>query len=86
MHLRILHNANFKCVVDGNPKPVVEWLHNGKRLRGDDYVKIINDSLVYEQVWPPDDLGYYQCIALNKLGSIQASAKLFIYRQGKNLK
>ena len=85
LHSRVDQNVEFRCVADGNPKPVIEWWHNAQRVTPGDYKKITNESLVVEEVFAPDDVGIYQCLAFNKLGSTQASAKLFVYRRGKPL-
>ncbi|XP_075064426.1 neogenin isoform X10 [Mixophyes fleayi] len=68
----------FECEVTGKPTPTVKWVKNGDMVIPSDYFKIVEDhdlqvlGLVYS------DEGFYQCIAENEVGNVQAAAQLII--------
>ncbi|XP_063782551.1 neogenin isoform X11 [Pseudophryne corroboree] len=68
----------FECEVSGKPTPTVKWVKNGDMVIPSDYFKIVEDhdlqvlGLVYS------DEGFYQCIAENEVGNVQAAAQLII--------
>ncbi|XP_075064420.1 neogenin isoform X4 [Mixophyes fleayi] len=72
----------FECEVTGKPTPTVKWVKNGDMVIPSDYFKIVEDhdlqvlGLVYS------DEGFYQCIAENEVGNVQAAAQLIILEPG----
>ncbi|XP_063782549.1 neogenin isoform X9 [Pseudophryne corroboree] len=72
----------FECEVSGKPTPTVKWVKNGDMVIPSDYFKIVEDhdlqvlGLVYS------DEGFYQCIAENEVGNVQAAAQLIILEPG----
>jgi len=62
----------------GLPKPVIRWMRNGRRLRGDEPgVSILEDGtlLILASVSPLDD-GEYVCAAANDAGSTERKYRL----------
>ncbi|TNN29361.1 Hemicentin-1 [Liparis tanakae] len=68
----------FPCPAKGLPKPVIRWMRNGRRLRGDEPgVSILEDGtlLILASVSPLDD-GEYVCAAANDAGSTERKYQL----------
>uniref|UniRef100_A0A8B9L0I5 Neogenin 1b n=1 Tax=Astyanax mexicanus TaxID=7994 RepID=A0A8B9L0I5_ASTMX len=74
-------DITFQCEVSGSPAPTVKWLKNGDAVIPSDYFKI-HDLQVLGLV--RSDEGFYQCLAENEAGNIQASAQLIILDLGKH--
>ncbi|XP_043924903.1 fibroblast growth factor receptor 1 isoform X2 [Protopterus annectens] len=72
--------VKFRCPADGNPKPTLRWLKNGKEFKPDHRIggykvrsqtwSIIMDSVV------PSDKGNYTCVVENPYGSISHTYQL----------
>ncbi|XP_028921921.1 immunoglobulin superfamily DCC subclass member 4 isoform X2 [Ornithorhynchus anatinus] len=81
--------ARLACRAEGEPRPAVRWLHNGRPLRPGGRVRAQGGgghggggSLVITQIGLAD-AGYYQCVAENGLGSACATARLaVVVREG----
>ncbi|CAH1996819.1 unnamed protein product [Acanthoscelides obtectus] len=70
-------DVNMTCKVLGAPKPNIKWIHNGKELTGGRYeIKPSGDLRINRVQF--DDRGHYTCYAENKLGNVNASARLDI--------
>ncbi len=63
------------CRVDGTPRPVVEWYHNGGRLwptTNNSRIQILdNDQIVRISYVSAKDEGLYECKVSNKVGLVQ---------------
>lgn len=74
-------SSQLKCIVTGNPSPIVNWFKNGKPLpndaryqiicEGNQHVLIISDTL-------PQDAGIYECVVKNSAGEARCKARLNI--------
>eukprot|EP00079_Xenopus_tropicalis_P015270 XP_004912739.1 PREDICTED: immunoglobulin superfamily DCC subclass member 4 isoform X1 [Xenopus tropicalis] len=70
--------ARFVCRAEGEPEPTIHWLKNGQPLLSNGRVRIQpRGSLVITQL-ALEDVGYYQCLAENSVGSACATAKLYV--------
>lgn len=67
--------VTFNCSVSGNPKPKIQWYHNGRRLR---YDLIINyeEPKIIIQTFEEQHKGIYQCVAANEAGEAQVTGLL----------
>uniref|UniRef100_A0A665VTB7 Hemicentin-1 n=1 Tax=Echeneis naucrates TaxID=173247 RepID=A0A665VTB7_ECHNA len=68
----------FPCPAKGLPKPVIQWLRNGKELTGNEPgVSILEDGtlLILASVSPLDN-GEYVCAAVNDAGSTERKYQL----------
>uniref|UniRef100_A0AAR2J5L9 Neogenin 1 n=1 Tax=Pygocentrus nattereri TaxID=42514 RepID=A0AAR2J5L9_PYGNA len=74
----------FECEVTGSPAPTVKWLKNGDAVIPSDYFKIVNQNNLQVLGLVRSDEGFYQCLAENEAGNIQASAQLIILDLGKS--
>ncbi|KAJ3593362.1 hypothetical protein NHX12_005697, partial [Muraenolepis orangiensis] len=72
----------FKCEVTGSPAPTVKWVKNGDTVIPSDYFKIIREHNLQVLGLVKSDEGFYQCLAENEAGNIQASAQLIILEHG----
>ncbi|KAJ8249207.1 hypothetical protein GJAV_G00232310 [Gymnothorax javanicus] len=71
--------AVFTCLAQGEPEPQITWLKNGQILEPGGHVKLRNNnSTLTISGISPEDEAIYQCIAENRAGSIQASARLTV--------
>ncbi|XP_030045639.1 immunoglobulin superfamily DCC subclass member 4 [Microcaecilia unicolor] len=75
--------ARFVCRAEGEPAPAVSWLRDGLLLSTKGRMKVQpGGSLVINQIGL-EDAGYYQCLAESSLGTVCATATLFvIVREG----
>uniref|UniRef100_A0A915Q578 non-specific serine/threonine protein kinase n=1 Tax=Setaria digitata TaxID=48799 RepID=A0A915Q578_9BILA len=73
--------AEFSCVIDGNPEPLIEWLHNGERITNDSRLKVSfvmgRASLLIRNTKKQDE-GEYCCKASNSAGSETNKADLVV--------
>lgn len=67
--------VKLKCNVTGNPKPDIQWYHNGKLIKYDWIVTYIDPTLLI-YTYEEKDKGIYQCVARNRAGETQATALL----------
>uniref|UniRef100_T1IHA2 Ig-like domain-containing protein n=1 Tax=Strigamia maritima TaxID=126957 RepID=T1IHA2_STRMM len=58
--------VDLKCTADGNPKPVAEWFHNGKRIEKAKFVDSTGEMTVDHM--KPHDAGTYECRMDNQSG------------------
>eukprot|EP00079_Xenopus_tropicalis_P033666 XP_017947437.1 PREDICTED: neogenin isoform X9 [Xenopus tropicalis] len=72
----------FKCEVTGKPTPTVKWVKNGDMVIPSDYFKIVEDHDLQVLGLVRSDEGFYQCIAENEVGNVQAAAQLIILEPG----
>uniref|UniRef100_A0A3B4ECP4 Neogenin 1b n=1 Tax=Pygocentrus nattereri TaxID=42514 RepID=A0A3B4ECP4_PYGNA len=72
----------FECEVTGSPAPTIKWVKNGDAVIPSDYFRIIKEQNLQVQGLVKSDEGFYQCLAENEAGNVQASAQLVIMDQG----
>lgn len=60
------------CNVTGNPKPTVQWYHDGKLIEYDWIVKYKEPKLLIH-TFEEKDKGIYQCVATNVAGEAQTT-------------
>ncbi|XP_073508852.1 neogenin isoform X3 [Phyllobates terribilis] len=72
----------FECEVKGRPAPTVKWVKNGDVVIPSDYFKIVDDHNLQVLGLVRSDEGFYQCIAENEVGNVQAAAQLIIVDPG----
>ena len=65
--------------VTGHPKPSIQWQKDGKPLKENPRWKFIEEEdnytlLIFEV--RPDDVGRYDCVAINNVGKATCTAKL----------
>lgn len=65
----------LKCNVTGNPKPSVQWYHNGKLIKYD-WIVTYSEPKLLIQTFEEKDRGVYQCVAKNEAGEAQATGLL----------
>ncbi|VFV41632.1 neogenin homolog 1 [Lynx pardinus] len=68
----------FECEVTGKPTPTVKWVKNGDVVIPSDYFKIVKEHNLQVLGLVKSDEGFYQCIAENDVGNVQAGAQLII--------
>ncbi|XP_060115763.1 neogenin isoform X4 [Heteronotia binoei] len=68
----------FECDVMGKPTPTVKWVKNGDVVIPSDYFKIVKEHNLQVLGLVKSDEGFYQCIAENDVGNVQAGAQLII--------
>ncbi|XP_063305432.1 neogenin isoform X4 [Pelobates fuscus] len=68
----------FACEVSGKPTPTIKWVKNGDVVIPSDYFKIVGDHNLQVLGLVRSDEGFYQCIAENEVGNVQAAAQLII--------
>uniref|UniRef100_A0A3B3SLI3 Neogenin 1 n=1 Tax=Paramormyrops kingsleyae TaxID=1676925 RepID=A0A3B3SLI3_9TELE len=73
----------FECEVAGSPPPTVKWVKNGDAVIPSDYFKIVKEHNLQVLGLVKSDEGFYQCLAENDAGNIQASAQLIILEPGR---
>lgn len=75
---------SFEVVAQGIPKPEAQWLHNGKPMKADSRIKIVEDGNKYKlditEVKLGDE-GEYKVIIKNKLGEKAQQAVLSVSRK-----
>lgn len=87
--VKVGNPATFSCRVDGNPKPTIEWLHNGQPLEtveGDGQLQpmfLSDGSLFFLSVGGgkrgQSHEGIYACTARNSAGTaVSRNASLYI--------
>ncbi|XP_063305430.1 neogenin isoform X2 [Pelobates fuscus] len=72
----------FACEVSGKPTPTIKWVKNGDVVIPSDYFKIVGDHNLQVLGLVRSDEGFYQCIAENEVGNVQAAAQLIILEPG----
>uniref|UniRef100_A0A8C1LEV6 Neogenin 1a n=1 Tax=Cyprinus carpio TaxID=7962 RepID=A0A8C1LEV6_CYPCA len=70
----------FECEVTDSPAPTIKWVKNGDAVIPSDYFKIIEQNLQVLGLVKSDE-GFYQCLAENDAGNVQAGAQLIILDQ-----
>uniref|UniRef100_A0A4W6CCV5 Cell adhesion associated, oncogene regulated n=1 Tax=Lates calcarifer TaxID=8187 RepID=A0A4W6CCV5_LATCA len=70
-------SAHFTCVARGNPSPNITWLFNADPISPSHRVHISGSSLVVTDV-RPQDVGVYQCLLDNGIGSAQSYGMLLM--------
>ncbi|KAJ3593526.1 hypothetical protein NHX12_005860, partial [Muraenolepis orangiensis] len=77
------NTARFICNSSGEPPPTLHWLRNGHPIRSFRRVKTQSPGILLINQLAVEDTGYYQCIAVNSVGTACATAKLtVIVREG----
>ncbi|XP_022525734.2 neogenin 1a isoform X7 [Astyanax mexicanus] len=71
----------FECEVTGSPAPTIKWVKNGDSVIPSDYFRIMKEQNLQVQGLVKSDEGFYQCLAENEAGNIQATAQLVILDQ-----
>ncbi|XP_060742511.1 neogenin 1a isoform X5 [Tachysurus vachellii] len=72
----------FECEATGSPAPTIKWVKNGDAVVPSDYFRILKEQNLQVQGLVKTDEGFYQCLAENEVGNIQASAQLVILDPG----
>ncbi|XP_042153705.1 cell adhesion molecule-related/down-regulated by oncogenes isoform X1 [Oncorhynchus tshawytscha] len=67
--------ARFTCVAKGNPTPNVTWLFNSAPIAPSPRLQISGSSLCIKRV-TSQDVGVYQCLVDNVIGSAQSAGRL----------
>uniref|UniRef100_A0A8C9W0V3 Neogenin 1 n=1 Tax=Scleropages formosus TaxID=113540 RepID=A0A8C9W0V3_SCLFO len=68
----------FECEVTGSPPPTVKWVKNGDAVIPSDYFRIVKEHNLQVLGLVKSDEGFYQCMAENDAGNVQAGAQLVI--------
>uniref|UniRef100_A0A8C1LEY8 Neogenin 1a n=1 Tax=Cyprinus carpio TaxID=7962 RepID=A0A8C1LEY8_CYPCA len=71
----------FECEVTDSPAPTIKWVKNGDAVIPSDYFKIIKEQNLQVLGLVKSDEGFYQCLAENDAGNVQAGAQLIILDQ-----
>ena len=76
-------NVSFSCQAEGYPKPKVSWILNDKEVADSHDKRIVIEKknemwmLLIKEIGQ-DDTGTVKCVAQSILGSIEATAQLFV--------
>lgn len=84
--------VSLKCVASGNPPPEISWLlddspvTNSRRFSVGKHLNLTGEVTSYVNIsrLRVEDGGEYTCIASNKVGRIQHTAKLNVYGKRKD--
>ncbi|CAG9531888.1 unnamed protein product [Cercopithifilaria johnstoni] len=78
-NLRIVQGNKviMHCPVQGNPKPKIKWLYNGKSIKND-RAKIVREIDLIIQQSKQHDNGRYTCFAENEAGILNTNYELEI--------
>ncbi|XP_059392498.1 neogenin isoform X4 [Carassius carassius] len=68
----------FECDVTGSPPPTIKWMKDGDTVIPSDYFRIVKQHDLQVLGLVKSDEGFYQCLAENDAGNVQASAQLII--------
>uniref|UniRef100_A0A672QY00 Neogenin 1a n=1 Tax=Sinocyclocheilus grahami TaxID=75366 RepID=A0A672QY00_SINGR len=68
----------FECEVTGSPAPTIKWVKNGDAVIPSDYFKIIKEQNLQVLGLVKSDEGFYQCLAENDAGNVQAGAQCHV--------
>ncbi|XP_058880325.1 netrin receptor DCC-like isoform X2 [Acipenser ruthenus] len=71
-------DIELECAVTGKPAPTVRWVKNGEVVIPSDYFQIVGGSSLHILGLVKSDEGFYQCVAENDAGNVQAIAQLII--------
>lgn len=74
----------FEVTAQGIPKPEAQWLHDGKPIKADGRIKIIEDGNLYKLDITDvklEDKGEYKVIIKNKLGEKTKHGVLSVSRK-----
>ncbi|XP_053368776.1 neogenin 1a isoform X3 [Clarias gariepinus] len=71
----------FECEATGSPSPTIKWVKNGDAVVPSDYFRILKEQNLQVQGLVKTDEGFYQCLAENEVGNVQAGAQLIILDQ-----
>lgn len=72
---------HLEAVAQGIPKPEATWLHDGKPIKADGRVKIVEDGQLYKLDITEVELadqGDYKLIIKNQLGELTKQARLSV--------
>lgn len=69
------HYVSFNCSVNGNPKPKIQWYHDGRRLRYGSIVDYEEPQLIIH-TFDEQHKGIYQCFATNDAGETHVTGLL----------
>lgn len=75
---------SFEVTAQGIPRPDAQWLHDGKPIKGDSRVNVIEDGKLYKLDIVEaklEDAGAYEVVIKNKLGEEVRKAKLNVSRK-----
>uniref|UniRef100_A0A9J8BTJ9 Neogenin 1 n=1 Tax=Cyprinus carpio carpio TaxID=630221 RepID=A0A9J8BTJ9_CYPCA len=72
----------FECDVTGSPPLTVKWMKDGDTVIPSDYFRIVKQHNLQVLGLVKSDEGFYQCLAENEAGNVQASAQLIILDLG----
>ncbi|KAI1904386.1 hypothetical protein AGOR_G00005110 [Albula goreensis] len=78
IHAHESRDIVFECEVTGSPPPTVKWVKNGDAVIPSDYFKIVKEHNLQVLGLVTSDEGFYQCLAENDAGNVQAGAQLII--------
>lgn len=75
------HNAHFKCVISGSPRPNITWFKGAREIVNGSRYQIYSDgdchNLIVMDVFG-EDADEYMCRAVNKGGAKSTKGELFI--------
>ncbi|XP_059093555.1 neogenin-like isoform X2 [Tigriopus californicus] len=74
-------DIELECEVYGVPNPVVQWYKKGDLIIESEYFQIVRGSNLKILGLVELDSGFYQCMASNPIGNVQASAQLLVKPQ-----
>lgn len=67
--------VKFNCNATGNPKPNVQWYHNGKLIEYD-WIVTYKEPKLMIHTFEEKYKGIYQCVATNEAGEAQETGLL----------
>ncbi|XP_063423731.1 cell adhesion molecule DSCAM-like [Mytilus trossulus] len=79
------HDLVLPCYVNGDPKPTIQWLKDGKDITSSDRILIGSSDLTVKKV-DLTDAGIYTCHAFNMAGAIFNTATVIVNMKPEFLK
>lgn len=76
---QVKHDVEFHCGVHGIPRPIIQWVKDGRNIVVEDYFQLLEGSTSLRILGlVPSDAGMYQCFASNDLRAVHSSAQLIV--------
>uniref|UniRef100_A0A1I8M4Q9 Uncharacterized protein n=1 Tax=Musca domestica TaxID=7370 RepID=A0A1I8M4Q9_MUSDO len=72
----------YKCLVTGNPRPIITWYHNGAQFSSS-FTRYINGNELLIPSFDPEENGIYQCFARNVAGEVYTAGEIRLKNKGE---
>ncbi|CAG5863670.1 unnamed protein product [Menidia menidia] len=72
----------LNCQAEGEPAPMIEWSHQGRRLRANQRFSVLSNGSLKISSAQKEDTAEYECVARNLLGSVLVRVSLTVRVHG----